>query len=135
MHIMIKGKIVHSGNKSLINVKFIVKDTVSGRSKCHQKIKNHWINGKKLTEKLDYEEITRIATKKYVYVGVVLHGKTLEITVSNNPAISTLNSSFYYWVRLLLQNSWLNIYDSKVDILNITIIHWVLKLIKWYVNG
>lgn len=80
---------------------------------------NKW---KRLTETLKYEEITRTATKKYVYVGVIVNNDILELTISNNPAISTSNSSFYYWSeRSLLQNSWLNIYDSKVDILNINI--------------
>lgn len=80
---------------------------------------NKW---KRLTETLKYEEITRTATKKYVYVGVIVNNDILELTISNNPAISTSNSSFYYWSeRSLLQNSWLNVYDSKVDILNINI--------------
>lgn len=80
---------------------------------------NKW---NRLTETLKYEDITRTATRKYVYLGVIVNEDTLELTISNNPAISTLNSSFYYWSeRTLLQNSWLNIYDSKVDILNINI--------------
>lgn len=75
-----------------------------------------------LKDKPAYEKIKRAASAHYVFVSVRTSGDGMELTIGNNPAISTPHSPVYYWSQKdSLKNTWLNINDSNVDVLNIII--------------
>lgn len=80
------------------------------------------VNDVVLRDKPRHDKIKRTACARYVFVGVRINGDSMELTVSNNPAISTPHSPAYHWSQKnLLKNTWLDIHDSNVDILNITV--------------
>ena len=75
-----------------------------------------------LRDKPHHDKIKRTASSRYVFVSVRTSGDSMELTISNNPAISTPHSPAYHWSQKdVLKNTWLDIHDSNVDILNITV--------------
>jgi len=80
------------------------------------------INNAQFSSKPIYDKIKRTASARYVFVGVRTNGDSVELTISNNPAISTQHSPVYHWsVKGSLKNTWLDINDNNVDVLNIII--------------
>lgn len=75
-----------------------------------------------LRDKPHHDKIKRTASARYVFVSVRTRGDSMELTIGNNPAISTPHSPAYHWSQKdVLKNTWLDIHDSNVDILNITV--------------
>lgn len=80
------------------------------------------VNNTLFSAKPAYDKIKRTASSRYVFVAVRASGDSMELTISNNPAISTLHSPVYHWsVKEVLRNAWLDINDTNVDILNLTV--------------
>lgn len=75
-----------------------------------------------LRDKPHHDKIKRTASARYVFVSVRTRGDSMELTIGNNPAISTPHSPAYHWSQKeVLKNTWLDIHDSNVDILNVTV--------------